>query len=298
MSGRSHNRERLERENHRLEREGRQSRRASWFLLIVVFVVFVTLGRGDSKSAGTTRETSLPESTEIAAETAAAVQSTTEAAATVQETVETAEEAAAEEADTEDSAVPVQEEPDYDICLSSAMGPLFYYNQTDEKWSDYLWGGTDDLATYGCGPTTMAMIVNSFGSVSEQVTPITMADYCYEKGLFCQGHGSYHNIVKTVLTGFGFTVKSLQDSLSAESLVSALEKGHLVVALMGPGYFTDSGHYLIITAHNEDGTFSVADAKSLDNTLRTYNGNFLIENLHSARDSGAPLWEISLEPED
>ena len=282
-------RERIQRENERLEREAHRSKRAGILSLLVVFVLCIVLARryGQNNAAGASKT-----------ETAATVQGTAETGNTWDIREQTAAEET-EEAQEEQSAESVTTEPsddvlNYDICLDSAMGPLFYYNQDDALWSDYLWGGTDDLSTYGCGPTTMAMIVNSFVSESNQVTPITIADYCLDHYLFCKGHGSYHEIVEDVLTHYGFIVTSLQNDLTVESVENALHRGHLVVALVGPGYFSDYGHYLIITADNGDGTMNVADSKSLDNTLRPFRAQFLIDELHYARDGGAPLWEVSL----
>ena len=53
-------------------------------------------------------------------------------------------------------------EGQYTLSLTSSIGTLTYYNQSDSRWADYLYGGSDPLSVYGCGPTVMAMIVNSF----------------------------------------------------------------------------------------------------------------------------------------
>jgi hypothetical protein len=296
-------RERIAEKNRVLEQQAQRSRRVGvGFLLLVLAAgtLMVNRNRQESASAEDTAaaNASMASTEEI---TAAAVDtepaSEPETAAFLQSEEPAAKAATEEETDgageSSSFASSEEEEPDYDICLDSAMGPLFYYNQTDERWSDYLWGGTDDLAAYGCGPTSMAMIVNSFGSQSEQVTPITMAKYCYQEGLFSQGHGSYHQIVEDVLSEYGFAVTSLQDDQTVSAVQQALRKGHLVVALMGPGHFTDSGHYLVITSENDDGTWNVADTKSLENTMQSFEPEDILSELHNARDAGAPLWEVA-----
>lgn len=42
----------------------------------------------------------------------------------------------------------------YDAAiLDTSMGPMYYYNQGDTRWSSYLYGGSDPMQQYGCGPT-------------------------------------------------------------------------------------------------------------------------------------------------
>lgn len=59
---------------------------------------------------------------------------------------------------------PEQKEATYTVMLNTAMGPMLYYNQADARWGDYLYGGQDPMKKYGCGPTAVAMIINSFSS--------------------------------------------------------------------------------------------------------------------------------------
>ena len=40
----------------------------------------------------------------------------------------------------------------YDAAiLDTSMGPMYYYNQGDTRWSSYLYGGSDPMQQYGCG---------------------------------------------------------------------------------------------------------------------------------------------------
>lgn len=49
----------------------------------------------------------------------------------------------------------------YTSILGTSLGPMIYYNQSDDRWGSYLYGGSDPMSTYGCGPTTVAMLVHS-----------------------------------------------------------------------------------------------------------------------------------------
>lgn len=55
--------------------------------------------------------------------------------------------------------------------LDTCMGPMYYYNQGDTRWSSYLYGGSDPMLQYGCGPTAAAMLISSFTNGGEAITP-------------------------------------------------------------------------------------------------------------------------------
>ena len=63
----------------------------------------------------------------------------------------------------------------YSLTLESSIGILTYYNQSDTRWAEYLYGGQDPLKKYGCGPTVLAMIVSSF--TNQTLLPPEMADW-------------------------------------------------------------------------------------------------------------------------
>ena len=47
-----------------------------------------------------------------------------------------------------------------------------------------------DHIRYGCGPTSIAIVVSSL--TSETVDPVQMARWAYEHGYWCSKSGSYH----------------------------------------------------------------------------------------------------------
>ena len=70
---------------------------------------------------------------------------------------------------------PVLVDGQYSLSLESSIGILTYYNQSDVRWADYLYGGQDPMKKYGCGPTALAMIVSSF--TNQTLLPPDMADW-------------------------------------------------------------------------------------------------------------------------
>ena len=73
----------------------------------------------------------------------------------------------------------------YDAAiLDTSMGPMYYYNQGDTRWSSYLYGGSDPMQQYGCGPTAAAMLISSFTNGGEAITPVTIADWSSANGYY------------------------------------------------------------------------------------------------------------------
>ena len=66
-----------------------------------------------------------------------------------------------------------------DIRFSEGATQVVYYNQLDKRYASKPYG-TDDIGTYGCGPTCMAMVVSSL--TNETVDPVEMARWAYENG--------------------------------------------------------------------------------------------------------------------
>ena len=182
----------------------------------------------------------------------------------------------------------------YDAAiLDTSMGPMYYYNQGDTRWSSYLYGGSDPMLQYGCGPTAAAMLISSFTNDGEAITPVTIADWSAANGYYAPQGGSYHSLIPSVLAAYGFQVESVTDH-SPQNAASLLSSGHILVALMGKGSLTQNGHFVLITKLLPDGNVSIADPNSFDNSTCEWELPLLMEELKKVYDSGAPLWAVSM----
>lgn len=194
----------------------------------------------------------------------------------------------------EDFDVSAEVEPEgtvYFYITDSALGPMIYYNQHDRRWGDYLYGGRDPMTKYGCGPTAVAMLISSFSSTT--LTPPEAADWAAEQGLFAPGSGSYHALIPEALTAHGLSVESVKDR-SIENVSSLLNNKTILVALMGRGALTQNGHFIIITQLLENQMVRIADPSSYENSTKEWQLSQLLSELKGSRDSGAPLWAVSL----
>lgn len=171
---------------------------------------------------------------------------------------------------------------------------LVYFNQTDERWGNY---GRDSISGYGCGPTAMAMIVST---LREDVyyTPQEMADIFVEDGFWAYGSGTYYNFADGSGERFGLTVEYLPaETTTAETLMQHLWTGKLAIALVGPGHFTNGGHYIVLHGATLTGDVLVADPASRMRSLSVWDPQLILDELSASRAHGAPLWLFSLDKE-
>lgn len=175
--------------------------------------------------------------------------------------------------------------------LTGGTQEFVYYNQTDEAWAEKKYG-SDRLGGYGCGPVAMAMVVSSL--TESDMDPVLMAQHCVDHGYWARKHGSYLSIVPGTAEDFGLTCTPLPpEETDADLVLQHLFSGSLIVALMGPGHFTNGGHFIVLHGATLDGSVLVADPASRDRTLTTWDPELILEELSASRSSGGPLWVIS-----
>ena len=91
--------------------------------------------------------------------------------------------------------------------------------------------------------------------------------------------------------------RSLEANAISERTVDQIRRelysGHILAALVGPGHFTTGGHFILIRGVTLSGDVLVADPNSLERSLEVWDPQIILDELSSARDSGAPLWVLS-----
>ena len=173
--------------------------------------------------------------------------------------------------------------------LTGGIVDIVYYCQADEAWADQLYG-TDPIGPYGCGPTAMAMAVASM--TDTDTDPAQMAAWAAENGYWARRSGSYHSIIQGTARAFGLDAEAIGER-TADAIRRELYSGHILAALVGPGHFTEGGHFILIRGVTLSGDVLVADPNSLERRLVAWDPQIIIDELSSARDSGAPLWVLS-----
>lgn len=175
------------------------------------------------------------------------------------------------------------------LFLVSGTHKTIYFNQGDDPWASQPFGA-DDIGRYGCGPTAMAMVVANF--TNYETDPAAMAQWAYEHGYWARQSGSYLSIIQGTANAYGLPASSITEK-TPEAVTDILEGGSYIVALMGPGHFTKSGHFIVLRGVTPDGQVLIADPSSVERSLTVWDPAIILDELSHSTAHGAPLWKIS-----
>ena len=151
--------------------------------------------------------------------------------------------------------------------------PLFI--QWDSRWG-YSNYGTTNIGLSGCGPTCLAMVVYTF-TRDESVTPNVIADYSMEQGYYVKDVGTSWQLLEDVAFQYGLSVEVL-DYMDEKDLKNVFKQNGMIICSMGPGDFTDQGHFIVIRGYNKEG-FLVNDPFSYTNSAKTWDYETLIRQI-------------------
>lgn len=154
---------------------------------------------------------------------------------------------------------PIKKDLSYDIDLREYINksnvPLLL--QWDERWG-YTKYGDNIMGLSGCGPTCLAMVCIYLLN-DPQYTPRYIADFAEQYGYCVPGNGSAWTLISEGGKELGLDV--IEIPLDENRIIRNLEVGNPIICIMGPGDFTTSGHYIVMTAY-VDGKIKVNDPNS------------------------------------
>lgn len=165
---------------------------------------------------------------------------------------------------------------------TSTKYPL--YIQWDKRWG-YDQYGDDFIALNGCGPATLAMVVSGLTGNSE-INPKTVAEYSIENGYYVSDVGSSWELMKEGAEGLG--LYSEEVPLDENIIKETLKAGHPIIATMGPGKFTSSGHFILLTGVTDNGKIIINDSDNIGRSKKTWDIDVFIQEAQN-------LWSFSLK---
>lgn len=174
-----------------------------------------------------------------------------------------------------------------DMRFTDGATEVVYFNQLDQRYANQPFG-TDNIGGYGCGPSSMAIVVSSL--TDEIVDPIAMAKWAYENGGWCKGQGSYHSLIPNAAKAWGLNVEGCKAS-EPQRILDALSQGKLVVALMSRGHFTTTGHFIVLRGV-QDGKILVADPASTSRSQKAWDLSIILNEAGHRAGAGGPFWLI------
>ena len=129
------------------------------------------------------------------------------------------------------------------------------YLQTDPRWGSLDYSAKGEKTTIGasgCGPTAMAMVLATWADPS--VTPKSECAWALAHGYKAPHQGTYYGYFAPAAKRFGLTCRMLNganlygkpNSPYHAQAKAAVDRGDLVIACMGKGLWTSSGHFVLV----------------------------------------------------
>ena len=154
--------------------------------------------------------------------------------------------------------------------------------QWDPRWGCAQYGD-GPMALNGCGPTALSMVICGLTG-DGTATPYAVAQYAQEMGYYVDGVGTSWELMSAGGTHFGVTARELP--LSQSVMENALAAGEPIICSVGPGDFTTSGHFIVLSGL-EDGKFQVRDPNRRSNSEKLWDYDTLAGQITN-------LWAFSL----
>lgn len=175
------------------------------------------------------------------------------------------------------------------------------FMQGDSKWGTELYSATNNhsqtIATSGCGPTAMAMVLNYY--IDNEITPLQTAKYALENNYRTCNSG-------TSWAYFGDIAEKYNlDFLQTASADEALEwmntkEEPLIICSMGRGLWTKQGHFILLwcveneTAYiNDPASTEQARIQNSYNYMASQCKQYFCFNKISCNDSVYSFFELS-----
>ena len=129
------------------------------------------------------------------------------------------------------------------------------YLQTDARWKSKPYcviGEQSTIGSAGCGPSCAAMVISTL--TGKTVTPMDTCAWSIRHGYKALNQGTYYSYFVPQLKAYGIQCKQMLGSRILnkpqhpihEQVKQYLSHGYYVIALMGPGTWTKSGHFVLV----------------------------------------------------
>lgn len=143
--------------------------------------------------------------------------------------------------------------------------------QWDNRWGQTVYSSTTFGLT-GCGPTSMAMVYQAITGKTD-LSPYDMGQLAQEGGYMAEFNGTGSGFFYYVAAQNNFSCTDLP--ISGENITEALRSGKIIIANLAEGYFTDNGHFFVLTGLADDGKVIINDPYSYERSVTTWDADFI-----------------------
>ena len=155
--------------------------------------------------------------------------------------------------------------------------------QWDERWG-YSTYGTSIIAISGCGPTCMAMVASGLNQ-DPSITPAKVASFGTQHSYVDEENNTYWSFMREA--GASWNLSCYEGLLNETQVSAELSAGHPIICSVGPGNFTQIGHFIVLTGY-ENGNVTVNDPFSKANSETLW-------NFSQIKDQIRAMWVYSLK---
>lgn len=146
------------------------------------------------------------------------------------------------------------------------------YLQTDSRWKNIPYSAPSGesvkrtIGTSGCGPTCAAMLIETI--TGKTFTPADACAWALKRGYKAPNQGTYYSYFTPQFKAFGIACEQLNSanlygnktSPIHQKAFDLLKQGYYLIACMGKGLWTSSGHFIVVWW--EDGKVRINDPAS------------------------------------
>lgn len=150
------------------------------------------------------------------------------------------------------------------------------YLQWDKTWG-YAPYGSGVIAVDGCGPTCLAMVVTGLTG-DATMTPKKVADFSMQNGFFAEGAGTSWSLMDEGARKLGVRSRQME-TWTAGAVINELKAGHPMICSMGPGDFTEQGHFIVLCGISDDGKVILNDPNSRVNSRKEWDVQELLDQM-------------------
>lgn len=158
-------------------------------------------------------------------------------------------------------AAPLQSDPQ--SSWTQGRVPALY--QGDPAWAQTSYAG-DDFSETGCGPTCMAMVYVAITG-RDDMTPADMGALSEQLGC-ASSDGTAWLFMTEGAAQAGLAAAEVP--ADEASVRQAILSGSPVVCSVGPGDFTTTGHFIVLTGIDEQGRLLIRDPNSPERTAKAW----------------------------
>lgn len=168
-------------------------------------------------------------------------------------------------------------EPEIDLSDLAGTSEIPSLLQWDQRWGYHQYAG-EVMGLSGCGPTALSMVaIYMTGDTTK--TPRWVADFASQNGYAVDGSGTAWSLMLEGAQQIGLSSKEIP--VERGRIENNLQAGNPIIALMGPGDFTSSGHFIVLTGM-QDGRLKINDPNSRKYSEKTWDVNQVLEQTRAA----------------